>query len=88
MRSVYPFGSGSLYTASYAVTASHAISASFIRAVDSASAAGTVLFPQSGSRGKSVCIITEAQYVTLQSLSGSGYVEICRFPATSGGELL
>jgi len=79
MLSVYPFGSGSLYTASYAVSASHAISASFIKSVYSASTAGIVLFPQSGSRGKSVCTITYAQYLSLQAGSGSGYVEICNF---------
>ena len=77
MLSVYPFGSGSLYTASYAVTASHAISASFIKTVTSASTAGTVLFPQSGSRGKSVCIISAAEYAALQAGKIEGYVEIC-----------
>lgn len=79
MLSVYPFGSGSLYTASYAISASCAVSASFIRSVVSASTAGTVLYPQSGSRGKGVCIITSAQYLSLQAGSGSGYVEICNF---------
>jgi hypothetical protein len=77
MLSVYPFGSGSLYTASYAVSASCAVSASLIRTVVSASAAGIVLFPQSGSRGKSVCIITAAEYDTLRAQSASGYVEFC-----------
>ena len=77
MLSVYPFGSGSLYTASYAVTASCAVSASFIKTVISASTAGTVLFPQSGSRGKSVCLISYAEYLALQAGSGSGYVEFC-----------
>ena len=84
MLSVYPFGSGSLYTASYAVSASYAISASFIRFVNSASSAGIVLYPQSGSRGKSVCIITDAQYVLLQTNKLAGYVEIC----TSAGVAL
>jgi hypothetical protein len=79
MLSVYPFGSGSLYTASYAVTASCAVSASFIKSVVSASTAGLVLFPQSGSRGKGVCIITAAQYVSLQAGKLDGYVEICNF---------
>lgn len=79
MLSVYPFGSGSLYTASYAVTASCAVSASFIKSVVSASTAGIVLYPQSGSRGKGVCIITAAQYEILQVGIGDGYVEICNF---------
>jgi len=79
MLTVYPFGSGSLYTASYTVSASCAVSASFIRSVPSASNAGTVLFPQSGSRGKSVCIITYADYLTLQARIAEGYNEICTY---------
>jgi hypothetical protein len=77
MLSVYPFASGSLYTASYALSASFATSASFIQYVLSASSASTVLFPQSGSRGKSVCLITTEQYDTLIATSGS---EVCNIP--------
>jgi hypothetical protein len=77
MLSVYPFASGSLYTASYAISASYAASANFIQYVLSASNAATVLFPQSGSRGKSVCLITTDQYNTLIATSGS---EVCNIP--------
>lgn len=77
MLSVYPFGSGSLYTASFAVTSSVMISASMVDYVYSASSAGTVLHPESGSRGKSVCLITYGEYLVLQAQKEAGYVEIC-----------
>jgi hypothetical protein len=35
-----------------------------------------VLFPESGSRGKSVCLLTPAQFNTLVSL---GTLETCNF---------
>jgi hypothetical protein len=76
MLSVYPFGSGSLYNAAYAITASHAVSASFIKYVVSASNAATVLYPQSGSRGKSVCLLTKEQYEEMIALNK---MEICNF---------
>lgn len=76
MISVYPFGSGSLYNASYAITASYAASASFIKYVVSASTAPTVLYPQSGSRGKSVCLLTKEQYEEMIALNK---MEICNF---------
>lgn len=65
MLSIYPFASGSLYTASYALTASYAVSANYISYVATASTAGTVLYPQSGSRGKSVCLLTTEQYTQM-----------------------
>lgn len=74
MLSVYPFGSGSLYTAKYATSASFAISASLIDYVLTASNAPTVVFPQSGSRGKSVCLLTTAQYNTMIA---TGRMETC-----------
>lgn len=77
MLSVYPYGSGSLYSASFAVTASHAISASLITYVTSASNAGTVLNPQSGSRGQSVCLITYEEYLRL--LADPNLIESCSF---------
>lgn len=82
MLSIYPFGSGSLYSASFAVTASHAISASLISYVVTASSAGAVLNPQSGSSGKGVCLITYEQYLLLVSDS-TKYFEICDFSKTS-----
>jgi hypothetical protein len=79
MLAVYPFGTGSLYTASYALSASYAASASTIPYVYTASAAGVVLYPQSGSSGKSVCLITGVEYVKLQVSSSFNYVEVCNF---------
>lgn len=76
MLSVYPYASGSLYNASHAITSSYAIKANYIAYVISSSTATTVLFPQSGSRGKSVCLLTTAQYLEMVS---TGKVEICNF---------
>lgn len=77
MISVYPFGSGSFYTASYAITSSFASRVARISYVTSASRADTVLFPESGSRGKSICLLTTDQYLLLSS---SGRVETCNIP--------
>lgn len=77
MLSVYPFGSGSLYVASYATTCSFATSASLIAYVTSASRADAVLFPESGSRGKSICLLTAEQYNILIS---TNKFETCIFP--------
>lgn len=74
MLSVYPFGSGSLYTAKHAVTASFAISASLIDYVLTASNAPTVLYPESGALGKSICLLTQAQYDTMIA---TGRMETC-----------
>lgn len=76
MQYLYPFGSGSLYRASYAVTASFATSASLLSYVFTASNAQSVLYPQSGSRGKGVCLLTPAQFTTLVA---SGQLETCNF---------
>lgn len=77
MITVYPFASGSLYTASYALTSSYAISGSLIAYTISASSAGMVQNPQSGSNGKNICLLTIEQYYLL---SGSASrVETCIF---------
>lgn len=77
MLTVYPFGTGSAYTASYSISSSFASSARFIKYVISASTADQVLFPISGSRGKGICLLTTEQYLLL---SGSGArVENCDF---------
>jgi hypothetical protein len=76
MLTVYPYGSGSLYTTSFATTASFANRVKFISYVTSASNADTVLFPESGSRGKGVCLLTTAQY---QLMIATGRVERCEF---------
>lgn len=74
---VYPFASGSEYTASFAINTSVAISASRADSAQTSSFAGTVLFPESGSAAEvDICIITYEQY--LQILSGSGDIlEFC-----------
>lgn len=77
MLSIYPFGSGSLYTASYASTASYAPSASLITYANSSSKATTVLNPQSGSNGKNVCLISYEDYLKL--LLDSSKRETCTF---------
>lgn len=76
MLSVYPYGSGSLYTASYATTSSFANNVQFIAYVTSASNADTVLLPESGSRGKGICLLTTEQYLLMVS---TGRVELCEF---------
>ncbi len=59
------------------MTASYAISASSLGYVYSSSNAAVVLYPQSGSRGKSVCLITGAEYLVMQANIGLNYVEVC-----------
>lgn len=76
MLSVYPFGSGSLYTAKHAITASYAISASRIQYVVTASNGNTVVYPQSGSRGKSICLLNSEQYDLMITC---GSLETCSF---------
>lgn len=76
MLSVYPYGSGSLYNAAYATSASYANKISYIEYVISSSTAGEMLYPQSGSRGKSICLLTTAQYLEMIS---DGKMEICTF---------
>lgn len=77
MLRVYPFASGSLYTASNAVTASYAESVDFIYTVITSSYAEQVLELASGSRGKGVCLITAAQYQQL--LNNPNIFETCTF---------
>jgi len=77
MLKVYPFGSGSFYTASYATTSSHALSASFLAPVFTASRAGTVLQATSGSRGKGVCLISYEDYIRMQN--NLTLLEVCNF---------
>lgn len=76
MLSVYPYGSGSLYTAAHALTASYAFGVEYIAYVVTSSFAGNVLYPTSGSRGKSVCLLTTAQYLEMVS---TGKMEVCGF---------
>lgn len=78
MLSVYPYGSGSFYTASFALTASFAISASGIDYVFTASNAQTILNPRSGSAAAiNVCLITGDQYIKM--LESINNYEICTF---------
>jgi hypothetical protein len=76
MLSVYPYASGSLYVAGYVTTASFADGVQFIKYVTSASTAAVVLFPESGSRGTSACLLTTEQY---QFMISTGRMENCTF---------
>lgn len=76
MINVYPFGSGSIYTASYAVTSSYAFGASLITYVTSASKAGVISNPRSGSDGVGVCKISYEDY---QALKTYNYIDECNF---------
>lgn len=77
MLKIYPFGSGSFYTASNAVTSSFATKASLIAAVFTASQASVVLEPTSGSRGKGVCLISYEDYQRMKS--NFSLLEVCNF---------
>lgn len=83
MITIYPFASGSLYTASYAITSSYTVSASLINFAITSSTTDTVLFPRSGSRGNGICLLTTNQYEILSSSIGSltPLTETCNFPA-------
>jgi hypothetical protein len=77
---VYPFATGSEYTASFAVTASHAISASSAGYVATASTAGYIENPRSGSAASvNLCLITYAEYLLLINNPGTK-IERCLFP--------
>ena len=72
---VYPFASGSEYTASYAISSSVAVSASSVNYVVTASLAGSVLTPVSGSPAAvDICVITYQQY---QQIASGSAVEQC-----------
>jgi hypothetical protein len=77
MLSVYPYASGSFYTASYAISSSYATSASYISYTHTASVALTVISPTSGSLGKSICLISTDMYS--QMLNNINLVENCKF---------
>jgi len=75
MKNVYPFATGSAYTASFSLTSSFAENAEKIQFAETASNAGIVLNPTSGSDAAvDICIITYQDY--LRILSGSHF-EVC-----------
>jgi hypothetical protein len=77
MIQVYPFASGSEYTASFAISSSFATNVELVDYVFTASNAGAVQFPTSGSAAEvNLCLITYNQYIQL--LSGSS-IEQCNF---------
>jgi uncharacterized membrane protein len=78
MLSVYPYAEGSLFTASYAASASVARTARIIYYATTASTATSMLaLPISGSRGKSACLLTFEQY---QDMVAANKMEICTIP--------
>lgn len=79
MLKVYPFASGSEFTASYALTSSLAKSATFFAYVNTASYADTGTQGPKGLRGApDVCLITYEQY--LQMSASANLIENCAFP--------
>lgn len=77
--SFYPFASGSQYTASFAVTSSHAISASLLSYVNTASVAPQGTIGPRGLRGANdICLISAEQYFFLRN--NPSYKEVCNFP--------
>lgn len=75
----YPFLSGSEYTASFAVTASSAISASYWDYAITASNTINGISGSAGLRGSpDICYITTEQYFKL--LFTSSLQEVCTFP--------
>lgn len=78
MNNVYPFASGSLVTASYAVSASYASAVGNVQYVATASTAATVLNPISGSAATvNICLITYAEYLLL--CASASKIEVCSF---------
>jgi hypothetical protein len=72
---VYPFASGSEYTASYAISSSVAVNVGVVEFVFTSSVAGNVINPISGSPADTdICILSWEEYQLL--LSGSHY-EVC-----------
>jgi len=74
---VFPFASGSLYTASFAITSSHALQIGSIGYVPTSSYAVEGKGPK-GFRGKDICLITQDQYFKLYETYS--LMEDCTFP--------
>lgn len=77
MLQVFPFSSGSLYTASYAISSSYASEALLLDYVSTSSFSVDGKGPR-GFRGKDICLITADQYFKL--LESSSLMEVCTFP--------
>lgn len=78
MLTVYPFGSGSLFTGSYAVSASYAVSSSYLLYTYTASFAESGTSGPTGNRGSpEVCLITYDQYLKL--IADPTLKEVCTF---------
>lgn len=76
---IYPFASGSDYTASFATSASYAITASYLDYVTTASNAIAGISGSKGLRGNpDICFITVDQYFKL--LFTSSLQEVCYYP--------
>lgn len=76
MLQVYPYGSGSLYTSSFAVTSSFATVAGITDYVPTSSIAGTVLNPTTGRKASvNICLISYQDYLAL--LASTNNYEIC-----------
>lgn len=85
MLKVFPFGSGSEFTASFAVSSSFAQTALKYQAAETSSLAGTVLTPISGSKPEvDICVITFSQY---QQILADTHVENCLSGVPSGSQI-
>lgn len=79
MIKVYPFASGSEYTASFAISSSFAQNINSLGYVLTASNAATIQSPTSGSPASvNVCLITYDQYLQLINNPGTIF-EQCNF---------
>lgn len=85
MLKVFPFGSGSEFTASFAVTSSFSQTAVRYQIAETSSIANTVLTPISGSKPEvEICVITFEQY---QQILAGTHVENCLSGVPSGSQI-
>jgi len=77
---IYPFGSGSNYTASFTISSSYAVAANYLDTVLTASSAINSNGGPAGLRGSpDICLISAEQYFAL--LFNSSLQEVCAFPS-------
>jgi hypothetical protein len=82
---VFPFGSGSEFTASFAVTSSFSQTAIRYQAAVTSSNADIVLTPVSGSRPEvEICVVTFEEY---QQILAGTHVENCILGVPSGSQI-
>lgn len=80
MLQVYPFASGSFYTASFALSVKYAISASSINYTDTASRADSGQGVSGSAAAINICLISYTDYQTL--ISNASLKEQCFYPTS------